>query len=564
MISILSTTAFAAESCPKHLVNRKSGSAPSEDIPDGGSAATAAVSNTSNQGGAASGSRSDTPAATEITGGSRSDAAHPTASTSTEAGISDRKKRENAFGKVLSDHDELYLSLISGIADGTKNLLSNLSAPCGTSVAHHKKYEVEYYQVLDQLMKMYASTGRFCLMASLDRKFPIDVDDYENAIFSNWDETVQENPTMSRTVAAQIVNRLRQDDVNRRHFAFEMIALCKLAYNVRSTSEDTIKAALAKAVVFLTSANGVPWTTADMHLARIDHDRAVVVTETQNTTKLNSGAEVTQSCANFAVGVSTDANRDRSSANNITKLDIAGKGTSSWGGIEFNCSVQLTSSPAGEDGTESAASKGKTPVRTELDWDSNASAAVEGPAKKRRKVAIFLKGTSTWADVKVDSDIRFSSLNFGNEEYTGHRGMLREAARVWIIIRNTDELAKYFSTVGAQDQDPGLEDLDIFLTGHSLGGAFAQVIALYLASHEKVKRVTLMTLASPAVFEVETAKRFDGILKICHHRFFHKRDAVPDMLSWARPSWNTKCRHAAHTGIAGPLRSTNKNDRFWT
>ena len=84
--------------------------------------------------------------------------------------------------------------------------------------------------------------------------------------------------------------------------------------------------------------------------------------------------------------------------------------------------------------------------------------------------------------------------------------------------------------------DPKFEDYDLYVTGHSLGGALAQLMALKLATSDKLKKypsafpVTAITFASPQVGGDDYQQAFSLLEKagrLRHVRFSNQGDIVP-------------------------------------
>lgn len=84
-------------------------------------------------------------------------------------------------------------------------------------------------------------------------------------------------------------------------------------------------------------------------------------------------------------------------------------------------------------------------------------------------------------------------------------------------------------------------DKDVYITGHSLGGALANICAVELSLHKDVCLEGLYTFGSPRVYDSLSAAYLNSILKEIHFRFVNNNDIVPhvppeisDFSHWGR------------------------------
>ena len=68
-------------------------------------------------------------------------------------------------------------------------------------------------------------------------------------------------------------------------------------------------------------------------------------------------------------------------------------------------------------------------------------------------------------------------------------------------------------------------DYELFITGHSLGGALCTLFG-YLLSHELLNKVTVVSFASPRVGNPEFRKEFDKRENLTHYRISNDRDII--------------------------------------
>jgi len=70
-------------------------------------------------------------------------------------------------------------------------------------------------------------------------------------------------------------------------------------------------------------------------------------------------------------------------------------------------------------------------------------------------------------------------------------------------------------------------DYGLWLTGHSLGGAVATIMASDFVFNQKISALNLITFGSPRVGNPAFAKAFDAV--ISHQRFVHWKDSFPHL-----------------------------------
>lgn len=119
---------------------------------------------------------------------------------------------------------------------------------------------------------------------------------------------------------------------------------------------------------------------------------------------------------------------------------------------------------------------------------------------------ISIRGTASVRDALIDGDIRKTKTTSGDSI---HAGFLSE----FEVIQH-----QIFKFVRSHPMRP------ILLTGHSLGGAIATILAAELAKDGY--EVSLCTFGSPRVGDAEFAETFKS-LNIHHTRVVHGDDIVP-------------------------------------
>lgn len=121
-----------------------------------------------------------------------------------------------------------------------------------------------------------------------------------------------------------------------------------------------------------------------------------------------------------------------------------------------------------------------------------------------------LKGANVISDVITDIRFKFIDFPYGGQV---HRGFMESVEGLWPSLRA--ELKKLLA------KNPRLQ---IFFTGHSLGGAGAS-LAASLAKHEGIRIHSLYTFGSPMVGNQD----FATIAFNPHYRFTNYNDPIPQL-----------------------------------
>lgn len=144
-----------------------------------------------------------------------------------------------------------------------------------------------------------------------------------------------------------------------------------------------------------------------------------------------------------------------------------------------------------------------------FDEDATDSQAIAGV----RDGAIFVafRGTESARDVLVDVAAVTAEGPFGH----AHLGFLTAATLLW------SEVGRY---VHAKLRESPARP--VFITGHSLGGAVANLFAA-MALQDRFGVAGLYTFGAPGVGDAEFALGLDARLPGRHHRVVNDRDCVP-------------------------------------
>jgi triacylglycerol lipase len=114
------------------------------------------------------------------------------------------------------------------------------------------------------------------------------------------------------------------------------------------------------------------------------------------------------------------------------------------------------------------------------------------------------------------SDLDITLVNPAHGKGLVHRGFRNSVDRIW------PKLSEYLKKIQASH--------DIWITGHSLGGGMANIIAMYLhASKELKNSTTLFTYGAPAAGD-QVFVDYLTLMHVNHCRFVNNSDIVPRLL----------------------------------
>ncbi|MFP3022728.1 MAG: lipase family protein, partial [Wolbachia sp.] len=151
-----------------------------------------------------------------------------------------------------------------------------------------------------------------------------------------------------------------------------------------------------------------------------------------------------------------------------------------------------------------------------------------------KEVTIAYRGTCNSYDFKIDVEIplirQYELLPKGGEIHLGF----------YSVFENSWESLYGILKGYANDQGLEIRDLKINLTGHSMGGAVANIAALCLSVTENVKNLHVATFGAPRVFDCDAAK-------VCNELFGRKTIRVAN-LSDAIPAVPFGFMHYKHVG----------------
>ena len=159
-----------------------------------------------------------------------------------------------------------------------------------------------------------------------------------------------------------------------------------------------------------------------------------------------------------------------------------------------------------------------------------------------QQVLLAWRGTTSITDWLTDANVRMERGPFNNSDKV-HAGFNGYVDQVWQALKDALE---YF------------DGRELFITGHSLGGAAAEVRAARLIA-QGVPIHGLYTFGKPMAGNHSFATIFDHRARVIAHRVVHQNDVVcrlPYLLGILGRYRHT-CRHSTHHLAADGLRWVN-------
>ncbi|WP_353285313.1 lipase family protein [Wolbachia endosymbiont (group A) of Beris morrisii] len=143
---------------------------------------------------------------------------------------------------------------------------------------------------------------------------------------------------------------------------------------------------------------------------------------------------------------------------------------------------------------------------------------------KDKEITIAYRGSRNVFDYMKDFEIILTSsdglLPEGGKIHSGFYSLFKDSwDSVYEILRGY-----------ANDQQLEIKDFKINLTGHSMGGAIANIAALCLSVREGAEDLHVATFASPRVFDPSAAKVYEERLGKKTIRVVNQSDPIPSLL----------------------------------
>jgi hypothetical protein len=166
------------------------------------------------------------------------------------------------------------------------------------------------------------------------------------------------------------------------------------------------------------------------------------------------------------------------------------------------------------------------PIQRE--WDAHYTRLVTAPATDTeariigddRNVVLAFRGTSSLRDARTDIKAQRRAWKYGH----AHAGFLD----AWRSIRS--QIINTLHEFGDNGQQ-------LYVTGHSLGGALANLCAYELELAREFSVSNLYTFGAPRVFDRAGSNHAAHVLRDCSFRVVHGNDVIPRLprVFWKKP-----------------------------
>ncbi|WP_353271816.1 lipase family protein [Wolbachia endosymbiont (group A) of Nomada goodeniana] len=142
---------------------------------------------------------------------------------------------------------------------------------------------------------------------------------------------------------------------------------------------------------------------------------------------------------------------------------------------------------------------------------------------KDKEITIVYRGSRNWFDYMKDAEMILTSsgelLPEGGKIHSGFYSLFKDSwESVYKILKGY-----------ANDQQLEIKDFKINLTGHSMGGAIANIAALCLSVREGAEDLHVATFASPRVFDSSVAEVYEERLGKKTIRVVNQSDFIPSL-----------------------------------
>lgn len=158
-------------------------------------------------------------------------------------------------------------------------------------------------------------------------------------------------------------------------------------------------------------------------------------------------------------------------------------------------------------------------------YSANVTAIFKGPSGDFRVVTSGTNGKSNYDVNEEDNDIGQTQVNtlISNAPWDANisNGAMAGAKN---IINGTTSNGDLVSFLKSQVSSGG----NVTVVGHSLGGALASVLALYLKTQLSSANLNCYTFAAPTAGNEQFATYFDQTMAGASTRYFNTMDTVPD------------------------------------
>lgn len=178
--------------------------------------------------------------------------------------------------------------------------------------------------------------------------------------------------------------------------------------------------------------------------------------------------------------------------------------------------------------------EGDTRIRSFDDKDADKELVYGiGVNRTNKRVVIAFRGTNTKKDILVDLDNRRYSVEENGIEYEVHNGFRNYLKEKTDIETEGGHLVSKFKVITDELEkimDKDCEGFDIYVTGHSLGGALSVYYGFKLAESNKFPLVNVVSFASPYVGTESFQDAFRALERdnrLRHIRISNDNDCIP-------------------------------------
>ena len=123
----------------------------------------------------------------------------------------------------------------------------------------------------------------------------------------------------------------------------------------------------------------------------------------------------------------------------------------------------------------------------------------------KKQVKLIFRGTRHFDETAISIKTLWQSSDIMKGSF--HKGYYHRFERLLpVVMRILTNLAEKLG-------DGDINKLDLLISGHSMGGAIAMIMAKYLAEAKAINSIKVITFATPRFMDSEAAKHYDSLLK---------------------------------------------------
>lgn len=133
----------------------------------------------------------------------------------------------------------------------------------------------------------------------------------------------------------------------------------------------------------------------------------------------------------------------------------------------------------------------------------------------QKRICVVFRGTDSYRDWMYNIQYKQAPIKNNIRVHSGYLKLLFEDNLYHRIYEQMNTLIRYYP------------DYDIFITGHSAGGALATLLGYFLSKDMPAKAIHVVTFASPRVGNYAFKMDFMSRSNLIHNRIINKSDIVP-------------------------------------